>query len=306
MLITAALLLAALLLAALCAALGLRLYTLEKDIRSCARQLREQPGTPVRMAAPNRAAEELLASINALLRLRQDDAAEHRRQERAIRQQISNISHDLRTPLTSILGYLQLLEGDSLTQEERGEYLEIVRGRAKSLQSLITGFYELSRLEGGEYPLSREKVDLYHILSELAAEFYNDFEEAGFETTVELAENLPAVMADPAGVLRVFTNLIRNALEHGQTRMDIRLRREGSELLSVFANDASGLTEEDVQHVFDRFFTADKMRTGQSTGLGLAIVKALVERMGHRVTAELHDGMFFITVYWKTGGQVDK
>ena len=297
---------AALLLAALCAALGLRLYTLEKDIRSCARQLREQPGTPVRMVAPNRAAEELLASINALLRLRQDDAAEHRRQERAIRQQISNISHDLRTPLTSILGYLQLLEGDSLTQEERGEYLEIVRGRAKSLQSLITSFYELSRLEGGEYPLSREKVDLYHILSELAAEFYNDFEEAGFETTVELAENLPAVMADPAGVLRVFTNLIRNALEHGQTRMDIRLRREGSELLSVFANDASGLTEEDVQHVFDRFFTADKMRTGQSTGLGLAIVKALVERMGHRVTAELHDGMFFITVYWKTGGQVDK
>lgn len=133
---------------------------------------------PVRMAAPNRAAEELLASINALLRLRQDDAAEHRRQERAIRQQISNISHDLRTPLTSILGYLQLLEGDSLTQEERGEYLEIVRGRAKSLQSLITSFYELSRLEGGEYPLSREKVDLYHILSELAAEFYNDFEEA--------------------------------------------------------------------------------------------------------------------------------
>ena len=69
-------------------------------------------------------------------------------------------------------------------------------------------------------------------------------------------------------MLRVFTNLIRNALEHGQTRMDIRLRREGSELLSVFANDASGLTEEDVQHVFDRFFTADKMRTGQSTGLG--------------------------------------
>lgn len=169
---------AALLLAALCAALGLRLYTLEKDIRSCARQLRELPGAPVRMAAPNRAAEELLASINALLRLRQDDAAEHRRQERAIRQQISNISHDLRTPLTSILGYLQLLEGDSLTQEERGEYLEIVRGRAKSLQSLITSFYELSRLEGGEYPLSREKVDLYHILSELAAEFYNDFEEA--------------------------------------------------------------------------------------------------------------------------------
>ena len=268
-------------------------------LRSCARQLREQPGTPVRMAAPNRAAEELLASINALLRLRQDDAAEHRRQERAIRQQISNISHDLRTPLTSILGYLQLLEGDSLTQEERGEYLEIVRGRAKSLQSLITSFYELSRLEGGEYPLSREKVDLYHILSELAAEFYNDFEEAGFETTVELAENLPAVMADPAGVLRVFTNLIRNALEHGQKRMSILLYRQEETVVSAFSNDAAGLTREDVEHVFDRFFTADKMRTGQATGLGLAIVKALVGQMGHRVTAALDGEMFTVQVRWR-------
>ena len=163
---------AALLLAALCAALGLRLYTLEKDIRSCARQLREQPGTPVRMAAPNRAAEELLASINALLRLRQDDAAEHRRQERAIRQQISNISHDLRTPLTSILGYLQLLEGDSLTQEERGEYLEIVRGRAKSLQSLITSFYELSRLEGGWVELDCSAAGLARRLGVSRASLY--------------------------------------------------------------------------------------------------------------------------------------
>ena len=150
------------------------------------------------MAAPNRAAEDLLSAVNRLLELREADEAEHRRQEHAIRQQISNISHDLRTPLTSILGYLQLLEGDSLTVEERREYLGIVRGRAKALQSLITSFYDLSRLEGGEYPLSREKVDLYHVLSELVAEFYNDFEQSGFDMTVELAPGLPAVTADPA------------------------------------------------------------------------------------------------------------
>ena len=188
---------AAVILAALCAVLGLRLYALEKDIRSCARQLREDESARVRMAAPNRAAEDLLSAVNRLLELREADEAEHRRQEHAIRQQISNISHDLRTPLTSILGYLQLLEGDSLTAEERREYLGIVQGRAKALQSLITSFYDLSRLEGGEYPLSREKVDLYHVLSELVAEFYNDFEQSGFDMTVELAPGLPAVTADP-------------------------------------------------------------------------------------------------------------
>lgn len=279
----------------LCLVLGLRLYALERDIRTCARQLRSGR-TRVSMAAPNAAAEELLTAINALLALREREEGDYRRQEQAIRQQIANISHDLRTPLTSILGYLQLLEGEGLSPEERREYLSIVQGRAKALQSMIVSFYDLSRLEGGEYPLSRERVDLYHVLSELVAEFYNDF--GGFDMTVELREGLPAVTADPAGVLRVFTNLIRNALEHGRERMSILLYQEGGEVVSVFANDAPGLTPEDVAHVFDRFFTADKMRTGQSTGLGLAIVKALVERMGHTVTAELEGDLFRVVVRW--------
>ena len=285
------------LLVLLCLGLGLRLYALERDIRSCARQLRS--GRPrVSMAAPNAAAEELLTAINTLLDLREQEEGDYRRQERVIRQQIANISHDLRTPLTSILGYLQLLEGEGLTAEERREYLAIVQGRAKTLQSMIVSFYDLSRLEGGEYPLSRERVDLYHVLSELVAEFYNDFE--GFDMTVELREGLPSVTADPAGVLRVFTNLIRNAMEHGRSRMSILLYQEGDEVVSVFANDAPGLTPEDVEHVFDRFFTADKMRTGQSTGLGLAIVKALVERMGHTVSAELEGDLFRVVVRWQT------
>ncbi len=288
------------LLVLLCLGLGLRLYALERDIRSCARQLRS--GRPrVSMAAPNAAAEELLTAINTLLDLREQEEGDYRRQERAIRQQITNISHDLRTPLTSILGYLQLLEGEGLTAEERREYLAIVQGRAKALQSMIVSFYDLSRLEGGEYPLSRERVDLYHVLSELVAEFYNDFE--GFDMTVELREGLPSVTADPAGVLRVFTNLIRNAMEHGRSRMSILLYQEGDEVVSVFANDAPGLTPEDVEHVFDRFFTADKMRTGQSTGLGLAIVKALVERMGHTVSAELEGDLFRVVVRWQTAKQ---
>ena len=287
------------LLVLLCLGLVLRLYALERDIRSCARQLRS--GRPrVSMAAPNAAAEELLTAVNALLDLREREEGDYRRQEQAIRQQIANISHDLRTPLTSILGYLQLLEGEGLTAEERREYLSIVQGRARALQSMIVSFYDLSRLEGGEYPLSRERVDLYHVLSQLVAEFYNDFEGSGFDMTVELQESLPSVTADPAGVLRVFTNLIRNALEHGRSRMSILLYQEGDEVVSVFANDAPGLTPEDVEHVFDRFFTADKMPTGQSTGLGLAIVKALVERMGHTVSAELEGDLFRVTVRWQT------
>lgn len=296
------LILALIVLAALCVGLGIRVYAVERALRSAAGQLREREetgsGVRIRMAAPNSSAEELVAAVNGLLELRQKEEADYRRREQALRQQIANVSHDLRTPLTSILGYLQLMEGENLPEEERREYLAVVESRAKALQSLITGFYDLSRLEGGEYPLEREPVNLYTSLSGLLAAFYNDFTDRGFDMTVELEENLPPVLADSGGVLRVFTNLIRNALDHGKGRMTIKLYREGEQVVSLFANETDELTEEDLPRVFDRFFTSDKMRTGRNTGLGLAIVKTLTQQMGCGVSATLEDGMFAIRVTW--------
>lgn len=296
------LILALIVLGTVCVGLGIRVYAVERALRSAAGQLREREetgsGVRIRMAAPNSSAEELVAAVNGLLELRQKEEADYRRREQALRQQIANVSHDLRTPLTSILGYLQLMEEEGLPEEERMEYLSVVENRAKALQSLITGFYDLSRLEGGEYPLEREPVNLYASLSGLLAAFYNDFTDRGFDMTVELEEGLPPVQADSGGVLRVFTNLIRNALDHGRGRMTVRLYREGEQVVSLFANQTDELTEEDLPRVFDRFFTSDKMRTGRNTGLGLAIVKTLTQQMGCGVAVSLEDGMFAIRVFW--------
>ncbi|OUN24194.1 histidine kinase [Flavonifractor sp. An82] len=290
------------LLAVVCAGLGLWVWTQHRALKEAAAQLEElvrgDSTTRLRMAVPNRAAEELLEEVNRLLEQRREDQSHWLERERSLRQQIANVSHDLRTPLTSILGYLQLMEGEDLPEEERREYLAVVESRARALQSLITGFYDLSRLEGGEYPLEREPVNLYTSLSGLLAAFYNDFTDKGFDMTVELEENLPPVQADSGGVLRVFTNLIRNALDHGRGRMTIKLYREGEQVVSLFANETDELTEEDLPRVFDRFFTSDKMRTGRNTGLGLAIVKTLTQQMGCGVTAALEDGMFAIRVTW--------
>lgn len=289
-------------LTAVCAGLGLWVWTQRKALRSAARQLRALEETDstarLRLAVPNAAAEELLEGVDHLLELRRADKTAWLEQERSLRQQIANVSHDLRTPLTSILGYLQLLEGEELGEEERRAYLRVVESRARALQSLITGFYDLSRLEGGEYPLKREPVNLHASLSGLLAAFYSDFTEGGFDMTVELEEGLPPVLADSGGVLRVFTNLIRNALDHGRGRMTVRLYREGEGVVSLFANEGDLPEAADLPHVFDRFFTSDKMRTGRNTGLGLAIVKALADQMGCAVTAGLEDGMFAIRVLW--------
>ena len=286
----------------LCAALIGRQITLERGLRAAARRMREQMAdeTTARLAlpCPSAGAEELLVCLNDLLELRQEERADYRRKERELRQQIANVSHDLRTPLTSILGYLQLLEGDGLPPEKRLEYFQVIKGRARTLQTFIAAFYDLSRIEGGELPLERERVDLGRALSDQLAVAYGQIEAAGLEMEVDIADGLPPVWADSGAVTRIFSNLLTNALRHGADTLSVKLYREGGYLVSAFSNRAEDLTAEDAAHVFERFYTADKMRTGQSTGLGLAIVKALAERMGHTAAARWEDGWFTVAVRW--------
>ena len=293
---------AVILLALAVAALAGYLFTLEQGLRRARTQMEQhfQNATAVRLdiPCPNSAAEELFAAVNRLLELRQEENAAYRRKEQELRRQIANVSHDLRTPLTSILGYLQLLEQEELPLEKRREYFRIVEGRAKMLQTFIASFYDLSRIEGGELPLERERVDLARALSDQLAAAYGQIEEAGLDMEVDVADGLPPVWADSGAVARIFSNLLTNALRHGSGTLSVRLYREGGQLVSSFSNRADGLTAEDAEHVFERFYTADKMRTGQSTGLGLAIVKALAERMGHTAAARWEDGRFTVLVRW--------
>lgn len=292
------------LLALLCLLLCVRLYALERNLRTGTAQLKtrrsERNAAPLRLAAPHAPTEALLSEINALLRESEEERSDFRRREQALRRQIANVSHDLRTPLTSILGYLQLLESDQVTEEQRKEYLEIIEGRARVLQSLITSFYDLSRLEAGEYPILRERVELKEVIGELLAAFYGELEQR-FQVTVELPDSLPAVWGDRAAMTRVYSNLIRNALEHGGDTLTISARPAGDGVETVFTNGAPELGEEDVPHVFDRFFTSDQTRSGRNTGLGLAIVKSLTEQMGGQVRAELKEGQFSVILTWKGG-----
>ncbi len=290
------------LLALLCAGLIGRQITLERGLRQAARKMREQMAdeTTARLAlpCPSAGAEELLTCLNQLLELRQTERAAYRRKEQELRRQIANVSHDLRTPLTSILGYLQLLEGDGLSPEKKAEYLSVIEGRARTLQVFIASFYDLSRIEGGELPLERERIDLARTLSDQLTASYEQIEEAGLTMEVDIASNLPPVWADGGAVTRIFSNLLTNALRHGTDTLAVRLYLDGNQIVSAFSNRADDLTAEDAAHVFERFYTADKMRTGQSTGLGLAIVKALAERMGHSTAARWENGVFTVEVRW--------
>ncbi len=289
-----------------CLSLILGIYTLEKNLRQAREQLEQvragETGVRLTLDTPNRQAEELFHTINALLEQRELERVDYQRKERQLRQQIANVSHDLRTPLTSILGYLQLLREEGLSPEERRAWLEVIDGRAQSLRELITAFYDLSRIEGGEYPLEREQVELRRELEEVLAGFYPELEKSGLTVSVDLARDIPPVWGDRGGVRRVFSNLLVNALRHGQGTLEVKLERRGAWAAASFTNGAPDMTQEDVLHVFERSFTADRTRTGQNTGLGLSIVQALMVQMGHQVRPELREGRFTIETLWTLGG----
>ncbi|MDD5937438.1 MAG: HAMP domain-containing sensor histidine kinase, partial [Clostridiales bacterium] len=181
---------------------------------------------------------------------------------------------------------------------QRRAYLDIVEDRGRALQNLITSFYDLSRLEAGEYPIVREQVDLREVISRLLASFYDEL-EAHFQVSVDLPEDIPPVWGDEAALSRVYTNLIRNALEHGGGTLSVQARQTPEGVETRFANGGADLTPEQLPHVFDRFFTSDQTRSGRNTGLGLAIVKALAGRMGGTARAELEGDQFAVTLSWQ-------
>ena len=243
--------------------------------------------------------ENLVESINLIFDSRQKIVAEKNKNEEKIRQSISNMSHDLRTPLTSIMGYLQMIKSEKSSEADKNEYMDIVEKRTKSLQQLISSFYDLSRMEGNEYNFNYKKVNLSSILCENIAVFYNDFRNNNIEPIIEIDENVKDIISDDGAINRIFSNLITNMIKHGESFVKITLRQENDVIITEFTNKATGLTAENVDKLFDRFYTVDNSRSDRNTGLGLYITKILVEKLGYNIIAQLDNEILKIKIIWK-------
>lgn len=242
---------------------------------------------------------DLVLEINKTLEEKQKSEIKHKKIDLELRQAIANMSHDLRTPLTSIIGYIQLIEEENISNEDRKEYTDIVKRRAESLQDLISSFYDLSRLESKEYKFELKAIQLNKIIYDQLALFYRDFVSKNIEPVIDADDAIPSIIADENAVKRIFSNIIQNALKYGNEYMEISLKQNENYIITTFTNGTTSLKEEDIGRIFERFFTADLTRTNKSTGLGLAITKELVEQMGHIISARLVDSKLSIVIKWK-------
>ncbi len=273
---------------------------MKKELSSISKQIEESKGEYINVHtnAINNEVEKLVQDINYLYDNSQKIQANNKKIENELRKSISNISHDLRTPLTSIRGYIQLIKYDSVTEKEKAEYIKIVEKRAEHLQNLITSFYDLSRLNNSEFKFNLKKINLKTILFDSIAMYYNDFVEKHIEPTIEIDEKIDDIISDEGAVERIFSNLIGNMLKYADKNIKISLFQEKNYIVSKFENLAPNVKEEDIDKLFDRFYTTDKSRSDKNTGLGLAITKALIEKLGHKIDAKLVNGSLIIEIKW--------
>ncbi|MCL2405476.1 MAG: HAMP domain-containing histidine kinase [Defluviitaleaceae bacterium] len=230
----------------------------------------------------------LLGSANDLLAKSRRDFIEAQRTEEDLKRAITNISHDLRTPLTSAKGYLQILDGTHV-DETTARYLATIRGRLENLTVLMDDLFAFSRaLEGNT---SANKVNISSVLRDALSENYEELKLKGFVVESSIPDTPVYCYCDEDALKRVLQNLLKNAHTHGKEYLCVSL----SNTIKV-ANKADGLDSLDINRIFDRFYTADAARTHKRTGLGLAIAKELTMRMGGTISAEVRNDMLTVCI----------
>ena len=204
------------------------------------------------------------------------------------RELVANVSHDLRTPLASMQGYIEtlLLKGDRLSDEDKRQYLEIARSHGQQLSSLVAELFELAKLDSGSVAPHREAFSIAELAQDVTQKFRLQADEQQVRLEPELCAGLPFVDADIAMIERVLENLIDNALDHTPSGGSVRVHlSNGSGRVQVRVRDTgTGIAANDLPHVFDRFYRGETAnQDGQRNGLGLAIVKRILELHGSDV-----------------------
>lgn len=214
--------------------------------------------------------------------------AENRRLQDGKRRMLADLSHDLKTPITTIQGYAKALELGIFDQEEKKEKcLDLIYKKATHVTELIDQIFNLTKLDRPDHPLMLEPVDIAELLRETAAAFYEPFEEKDFQMMVDIPAEEVLTECDPSLIRRAISNLLSNALRHNPpgTQVSVRLVKKGNQLSMAIEDNGIGISDEMKAIIFDPFVRGDAARQEDGgTGLGLAIVKQIAELHG----AELH------------------
>lgn len=280
----------------LAAYFAFRFYLLKKALKETSEQLQViqkdlKQNQVLHLPLPDHDLEALMSSINCTLDAIRSERKDYAKRESEFQAEIEAISHDLRTPLTVILGYLGFLQKQrlSLTADQK-EMLDIIERKARSMETLISQFYDYSRLNANDYEIKIEEIDVGRTLREVFAGNCMMLEKAALQVKTDFPNHPVWVEGEATALERIFSNLFQNAGRYANHFLNISIQENGTSVQIIFENDTLKANADNIPHLFDRFYMADISRNKGGTGLGLTIAKCLAEEMAGSLTADLING----------------
>ncbi|RKI30139.1 sensor histidine kinase [bacterium 1xD8-6] len=272
--------------------LGLRLHHVKRQVKQISGQLEHSVYHMVSVDLSDRKIVGLAANINCLIEHMQQIKAEAGKKESSLKSAIAVVSHDMKTPLTSVIGYLQLAE-KSCRDKGTMENLSIALERAEYCNKLMNDFFELAVVDTDEYCVKLEPVDVSELLCEQILANYPNFEQKGITPVFRQGDQKIYAMADRQMLIRVVQNLISNSIKYSNEKVSFAINTKDDIMLTV-SNPVS--EQIDTEQIFDRFYQSEQSRRGDGMGLGLYICDKFIRRMGGTILAECQDGRLDIII----------
>lgn len=234
--------------------------------------------------------KELVREINIFLDKYQSISIDNKNYKEHHQKMISNISHDIRTPLTALMGYVDLLSDNSITKEKKEEYIGIIRERGTALKDLMEEFFQMAKLECNDVEITIEKFNISEVVRKNIITFMNEINERNIAPKINIGDEEIFALGDKNYMSRIITNLISNSLKYGYEGnvIGIDLKEDNKWVTLSIWDKGKGIDKNELPYIFDRLYTGEKSRNRsfQGSGLGLSIVKNMTQHMNGSITAQ--------------------
>lgn len=248
--------------------------------------------------------EKLVETINNDMQEKKQIEIDMMNREERLKQNISDIAHDLRTPLSAIRGYITLLE--NCTEKEKKEYLNIIQRKSEDLNLLINNFYEVSLLDNSSLKIDTTPIDIVQVIMDIVISNYALIKNNEIEINNKVPEKQVKIYGEEITCKRIIQNLLSNSIKYSTGYISIELDELENEVVFTIKNSVLDLKESDIEHIFERFYTVDKSRNRSGSGLGLYIVRLLLNKIGGEVKSiTLEDSILSISIIFKSVIQLD-
>ena len=239
------------------------------------------------LSATNELVSPLAYEINEIVVSYESRLSIVRQTEEINRQLMTSLSHDVRTPLTTLIGYLDAAYKGLVTGKDRDDYIEIARRKAHDLKEYIDVLFDWFKLNSDEFALEIQSVEAAELTRNILIDWIPIFEDKQVDYDIDIPEQPVRVRLDTDSYMRIINNLIQNVIAHSHAdKIKISLSKQGNNLRLLLADNGVGIEKEDLKHIFERLYKCDKGRSEKGSGLGLSIVHQLVEKMDGNITVE--------------------